>query len=408
MRTTTNGAVRRSDDEFRLLLCGSRSRISARGREQIQELLTRGLDWNRLLDLAERNAVFPSLHNALNDQADVPAGVRQQLKQNCTRCVAHNLRLARELVRIMSLLQGQEIPARAYKGPALALLAYGSLDLRQVGDLDILVRRSDLKRAQAVLEKAGYHLALTPQEEARYLSQHYHLYFRGGDPPIPVEIHWSFTPACWQFPLSEERIWDSATFVSLAGYQVPTCDPELSLLALCAHGTKERWARLSMICDVAELVQSRPALDWDWIFMEARRIRRVRVLLLGLALAHQLLELQLSPQVLDQIERDRSLQSLCNLIEENLRSASVLHGTRLHCYALRIWDHTEDRTGYLAKVLGSLPKKFLGLAKPSPADTSFISLRPPFSFLYYLVRPVRAIARYRGLRRILSIISDHL
>lgn len=378
-------------------------------RQRVRELLENEIwDWNQTLDLAARNALIPLLHRALKDEPAVPEAVRKELQTRWIRCVAHNSRLARELVRILGFFRDGGIDALAYKGPALAVLAHRDLSLRQMGDLDILVRRADLDRARAAMESNGYRLALTPAETEYYLTERYHLSFRGANPHVDVEIHWSITPACWRFPLPEQRLWRTQTTIDLNGASVPTLDPELTLLALCAHGGKERWARASMVVDLAELIENHPGFDWDWVLDTANRMGRARVVLLGLMLAHRLLGLRLPASVLEQAGADRSLAPLCVQLEGTLSQGGALHGVRFHRYAWKVWNHRRDRTGYLAVVVRSLPQKLANLMKPSDADVRCIAIPNRLSFLYYLVRPIRAVFHYRSLRRILKIISAGL
>ena len=55
--------------------------------------------------------------------------------------------LTSELIKIMKLLEENDIKAIAFKGPTLAQLAYGDVTLRQYVDLDLLVEL-DLEHIQ--------------------------------------------------------------------------------------------------------------------------------------------------------------------------------------------------------------------------------------------------------------------
>jgi len=46
---------------------------------------------------------------------------------------------------------------------------------------------------------------------------------------------------------------------------------------------------LKWVCDVAELLRIHPAMDWEWVMKQARTSGVVRMLFLGLSLAHHLL-----------------------------------------------------------------------------------------------------------------------
>jgi hypothetical protein len=397
-----------SNDEFQLMLCSSRVRVNPAFRQRIRILVQKDLKWDRVVKAATRNAVVPLVYQALKDESAVPLRIREELKSLCVRCAAHNISLARELVRITSLFDKAEIPTLAYKGPALAVLAYGDLSLRQMGDLDIVIPRPHLARARAVLEANGYQSPLTPQLQEYYLKERYHLHFQRGDPKIDVELHWAFTPVCWAFSLDENELWSRTTTVHLAGSRVTTLGPETSLLALSAHGAKERWCRLSMVCDVTALLEIHPELDWEWLLAETRRMGRERVLLLGLKLAQTLFDAELPAQILRHSEGDRQVQSLAAQIGENLRRGTLPQGAWFHLYSLTVWHQRRDWTAYLRSVARSLPSRLGDLARPSERDRIALRLPKRLSFLYYLVRPARAIARYRSPRRILRKVLNNL
>jgi len=70
--------------------------------------------------------------------------------------ILYNRHLTAELVRLMGLLKAAGVPAVTFKGPVLAAMAYGSIELRQFSDLDILVRQTDLPRVAEILTAERY------------------------------------------------------------------------------------------------------------------------------------------------------------------------------------------------------------------------------------------------------------
>ncbi len=62
--------------------------------------------------------------------------------------VSRNEFLAQELVKVNQLLEENGIEVLNWKGPTLAIQAYGDLSLRQFKDLDTFVRHEDLEKAK--------------------------------------------------------------------------------------------------------------------------------------------------------------------------------------------------------------------------------------------------------------------
>ena len=59
----------------------------------------------------------------------VPKGFLEQLRDAFYANAAHNTLLARELLKLLRLLETHGIPALPFKGPVLAVSVYGSLAL---------------------------------------------------------------------------------------------------------------------------------------------------------------------------------------------------------------------------------------------------------------------------------------
>src|ERR1041384_5557804 len=105
------------------------------------------VDWDYLFQLGRRHSIVPlvyvQLHHAL-----VPAEVLAEFKQHYIENSARNTVLTAELRRLINLFRDAGIEASAYKGPVLALFAYGDIALRRFVDLDVIVKKSDVLKAR--------------------------------------------------------------------------------------------------------------------------------------------------------------------------------------------------------------------------------------------------------------------
>lgn len=354
-------------------------------------------DWSAVMECASRNAVIPVAARALGDQAAVPLAIRRDLDRRYTVNAGRNALLASELCEILRDFRDEGIEALAYKGPALAVMAYGGLALRNPSsDIDLLLKASDISRAKERIRARGYRL-FSPENEQHYLRHRYHLHFERENPEMHVELHWAFTPAYWPFPLD---CWSRSRQIMIGGTAVRTLDPECTLLALCAHGSKELWPRLSQILDVSLLIQAHPALDWDWVRAEARRLKRDRILCLGVALASHWTRVSLPPRVASFAAGDPAVNTLVQEIGERLGTQEPLKGAGFHRYALRVWSHPADRLRYLLYIIRMLPQRLRALAAASAEDRKLMDLPGRLSFLYLLIRPLRAVLK-GGIGRVL-------
>lgn len=306
-----------------LLSCASGHPDIART-ERIKTLMRGEIDWAYVLRAALDHRVMPLLYRSLNTARpeNVPQAVSMQLQAHYYANAAHNLLLAQELVKILGLLDAHEIIAIPYKGPVLATSIYGDLAIRQFGDLDILIQKRDALKAKKLLMAEGYRLwhphldALLP---ALYrIRKVFEL--QSGDGQLLVELHWSVAEWPVRFPLNEREIWERVASSTLVGTPVRSFAPEDLLLILCVHGSKHLWSRLGWICDIAELLRTHPGLAWESLLARAERLGGLRMLLLGLSLAHELLGAQLNEAVLDRLGRQGVVAALVTQVRAQLFS----------------------------------------------------------------------------------------
>src|SRR2546423_1140308 len=304
--------------EHELLLLCARAKVCAESAQRIKTLAVEGLDWEYLFLLAQRHAVLPLLHKQLNANASdsLPQSFRQELATKFRENATRNILLAAELVKIFKLFEAEGVEVLAYKGPALASSAYGDIAARRFVDLDIIVRKRDVRRAGALLQTLGYAKAcgLTESHEAILLrSQHNLAYARDGG-KLMVEVHWTLAARQFASVSIDEEVWGRAVSVPLRGGEVKSLSPEDLLLALCVHGTKHLWERLAWVCDVAELVNSHAQLDWSFVFRLAADAHVERMLRLGLRRGSELLDARLPESVGRQICADEAVARLASKV----------------------------------------------------------------------------------------------
>src|SRR5438067_1581793 len=89
--------------EMELLLCCARVCMNVPQAEKLEALLTRPLDWERVLTLAEANKVLPLLFRHLNGVRPdvVPEAISIELKNRARAIARRNLVRTGELIRVL-------------------------------------------------------------------------------------------------------------------------------------------------------------------------------------------------------------------------------------------------------------------------------------------------------------------
>lgn len=389
--------------EAELLLCCARTHMDTERAERIRQVLREDIDWDYLIRLALQHGMMPLLFGHLSAVCPetIPAAVLHQLRHHFHTNAHHNLLLAGELLKLLSLLEEQGVRAVPFKGPILAATVYGNLALRQSGDLDILVHEKNLVKTKDLLITQGYRpwRQLTQAQERRYLqSEHAYIFVRE-DGRVHVDLHWRFAQRRIAFALDHERLWERLERISLAGRMVPTLPPEETLLILCMHGAKHSWERLNWICDVAELVRTQKGMNYERVIEQVGRLHDRRRLILGLLLAKECLGAALPEQVLQVVRADPQGQSLALWVRLSLFSEqhSLLKKGKRIVFFFRTKERLRDRIPYLVYHLRTM-------MVPNAKDFALLRLPPRLFSLYYFFRPTRLIATYGwlSLKRLIS------
>src|SRR5436190_22291660 len=134
-----------ASSEIDLVLATASLGLDESRRERINSLAARDLDWNVVVGLAKRHGTLPLLSEYFGGQstASIPPAVADQLRAAHRSHASRCLKLSGVLVKIMGSLRSQGIRVLTFKGPTLALLAYGDTALRRFNDLDVWVHPAD-------------------------------------------------------------------------------------------------------------------------------------------------------------------------------------------------------------------------------------------------------------------------
>jgi hypothetical protein len=380
--------------EHALLLACARLSLAPAEAARVRRMAAGAIDWELAFALARRHRLVPFLHLHLR-HAPLPPPAAAELAALQRDGAHRGLAMAAELRRLVDALSAAGVDALAYKGPALAMRAYGSLGMRSFVDLDLLVRPDDVPPAVRALSAQGYApaLGLTPAQERcfRRVDGDYPLVHR--ETGVLVELHARVSSERFCMPIATDALMRRARAVPLGGGEVRTLGDDDLLVVLAAHGAKHRWMRLEWLVALAELLRAGHGDVHAALRLAAEEHAR-RTLLLGLSLARGLLDAPVPEEVSRQIDADAGLAALAAEAEARLFGAEGEGGEETPAnllFNLRARDGAADRARYAARWLFA----------PSPEDWRWARLPDALFPLYRVLRPVRLLLRHgrRGGRR---------
>lgn len=357
-------------------------------------------DWNRLRSVARRHRIFPLVYMAIKriHSTALPSDWRDDFRSNAGR----SLQLTGELFKLLDELHRQDIPAIPFKGLTMAARVYADVALREAGDLDLLVRREEIVPAVDVLVAAGLrpiYPTATPAEQ-RYLSRLHGLdrsaYLRSHSEhhlvcdrrQVNVDLHASITLREFGIRWDMDGMWNRATSFPLAGRQVSCLCHEDLMLVLCANGAKDGWDGLDRVCDVAAMLRNtneREGINWERMFALAEQAGMIRILALGLWLAHKLFSSPLPESVEARLQSDSATQRIGSHLRDRLLSERVHPDSRVR--RARLYLQLRERWRDRARCC-------LEYLRPGVGDWAALPLPSPLHFLHYPIRPLRLICRY--------------
>jgi hypothetical protein len=280
--------------ELSLLLDCARIDYNPQSIAALRARIQRGAAWSDLIRLAIPHGLLALAgRNLAVHAADItPSATLDQLGRYRARLAQRNRAQAAEALQILRLLSGAGIAALPYKGPALAIAAYGDLSVREEShDLDFWIRATDLPPAGEVLRAAGYCGAAHVKGEARKLlrdPETHRKEFVNPENDRVLELHCE-GPGHLSFSATFEEVWSRRQKLELEGVEIPVFGVEDLLIALSAHGSKHMWRRLAWLIDMIALLSRHPQTDWNRMLETASRWRCKRRLLTSTLLAERLL-----------------------------------------------------------------------------------------------------------------------
>lgn len=174
------------------------------------------------------------------------------------RTAIKNLALHGEFLRLQTAFSIANIQMMPLKGTMLSQRLYGDIGLRQMKDIDLLVKPDKLFSSLDLLAKNGYQINLHPnlfKKKDLVLKRWWHIECYQPVLKIHLELHWRF-----------ERVQDVAQESKWWSWLEPS-DPQdeiiFEFLFLCLHGASHGWSRLKWLGDVMVLMERFNDNEWQ-------------------------------------------------------------------------------------------------------------------------------------------------
>lgn len=391
--------------ELRLLLLCARVATSPAEDAAIRQFLETGIDWTglaqRMIEHGVASVVALTLTRVAPDL--VPPDLLEALRTVLATTRRRNLALFDELARLIEGLAQAGVEAIPFKGPVLAIAAYGNLGLRSFRDIDFMLRERDLAAALVAMEALGYTRrgpCTAAQFDLIQRIQGQEILF-GATSGTAVEPHTRLTSLKLALDIDHDALWGRARRAVLNNRRLLMLAPEDDLLAMAIHGGKEMWWSLKWACDVAMFLRAHPALDWSVTLARAEAQGSRRMLLLAAALAARHFDVTLPVSIAAAGSADPTIQAMMEHILANWSADQPVgpaDNSPLSLATLKLHDRLAQRISYVARTL-FLPGPSLIAAIPLPRRLAFMYV-PLRMWHDWIALPVYRLYRAGLARRI--------
>lgn len=219
--------------------------------------------WRELITSSQVERITPLLAAAIEAGA-MPATAEQRAEafDLHAQMMGICLKLEADLLRVVALLEAEEVEVLVLKGPSFARLDYDDPALRFFGDIDLLVRGGDWERSASALISAGYRrrfAEIRPGFDRRFGKG---VSFDGPD-LRQIDLHRTFVSGPFGLRVDLPGVWSATATFSVGGRPFAALDSDHRFIHACYHAAVgKREPLLVPLRDVAGmLLRSRDPID---------------------------------------------------------------------------------------------------------------------------------------------------
>jgi hypothetical protein len=252
---------------------------AAAGRESAKKLGSfSSEDWESFVGLANRHGLGPLLYSrlkALGPAAAVPPEVIRKFEPSYRYNLKRNIKFFHEFAKLALAFQREDVPLIALKGTQIAESVYGNPGVRPMADMDVLVKKNDLDKAEHLLKGLGFitsdYIGRIERDVECGISRELPPYYKPGG--VSVDVHWTLEDPASPFAIDVEGLWARARAIEVSGIETRGLSSEDLILHMCLHTAYHDKFRAGLmpLCDVAEIIR-KCGSDMDWAALERRTL----------------------------------------------------------------------------------------------------------------------------------------
>lgn len=335
------------------------------------------------------HGVFPLVYHTLKEYSFIiPEDVVLKMKYINLNIAKQNMLMTSELIKIMKLLEENNVEAISFKGPTLSQMAYGDITLRQYSDLDILVKSKNVKEAFEILKKNNYISKYSSELlDNKYLfdvSKDIILY----NEKATVELHWKlFEKRFFSFSNNfNEQIFEHTSFISINNSNIRVLSIEFFVFYLIIHGSKHYWERIEWLNDIHRILLQNTNLDYKKLFNYSLKLNARKMTATSLLMLEKFYNFEFENEVKLFMKEYSSKNIILDVVDLWNKSTTEKKDNTINIDEITFILKYQDNYSMKIKVLIKL------LFQVKVDDIKMNNFK--YIFMYYLTRPIRILKRF--------------
>lgn len=354
------------------------------------------VDERKVLKLAKFHRIRPLLFEYHKKSSLLSIKNKEHLKEFVSKNALKNSKDIYHAKKLLQKFEAAGIPILLHKGIQYQYEIYANPQLRERGDIDILIKKKDALLASKILEEEGFlSESFDPSNSSPDLSLHmekllsfnylYQLPLKNKS--LLLDFQWGVKSDFHSFHFPYPLIFHKATFRDFYGIKTLQVDKEsLFWLMIIHHGGKDQWMRLRHLADLSAYMETYSTqIDWEAILVTAKSYGLQQVLLDGFQYLKTLLSISLPPPVEKRLEthQNRVYKMVFNIWETCTWGDSRFELTSMYIRYLNR-DNGNFNPGYFTKYLHHHYEKKQAMAYPkkyTPIDFLYDTIKLPIKLL---------------------------
>ncbi len=275
------------------------------------------IDWQKIIEIAEYHGVNPILFDAIqNNKIAIP--IFENLIAHFRNNTVSNLISSHEFVRVAKLLEENLIDFLPYKGHLFLAKLYLGKQIREIGDIDVLVSSKDSKKALKILIEDGYgfhdvdtELNISSQKLIEIIPETFGMNETTLSKTINgkrsfVDFHWGFHYSFLPYKINLKALFDVKDTVEVNKVQcVSPSDQTIFIMLIIHHGGRDTWMKLKYLADLIAFMETKgDKINWEEMILKMEEMKLKRPMLVGFFLLQNYFAYDLPSVIQEQFEKE--------------------------------------------------------------------------------------------------------